>query len=276
MSHKSRYEKIIFKTLSNIPPEGLGKKELYRILVEKNIDKIELNLVLDYLKIENVIYFQKNSDEIIINKKSANWQQFLSNLKQKKEPINNIGLVFNFPQMDKFGLSSKFKINNVDIVVLSDCFKALFKKAKSNIKIISPFIDIRGLKRFYKTLSNKAKNGVKITILARDLTNSTNSRRFRKLKKFMENTSPKLNNMFRFYEYHYINGRGLILSSIHSKLIIVDGRHFYCGSGEIRENSFTKNLENGVCQYNTVHAKNFELVFDYLISISNEIIWGDY
>lgn len=105
--------------------------------------------------------------------------------------------------------------------------------------ICSPFIDFKGLQRYFDLIEKKIKDNVVLRILTRPgQKNEVTSihKHFRKKK--LEQSI-----LFRFYHF---SKKNRVLSGIHAKMVGADDSLVYSGSGEVRENSFSKNFELGI------------------------------
>ncbi len=169
-------------------------------------------------------------------------------IKASDNHVTFSGYCLSLPPFNKFGLEDILQPSSRLFSNLSNCFGEMLARAKRSIKIISPFIDIKGLVRFKTIITNKVKDGVDFFILSRELT--TGSRRLLSIISFLETLEkPELKESISvdLRDYHYMkNGSKIVASSIHAKSIIIDETRAYIGSGELRENSFEKNLELGV------------------------------
>ena len=161
-------------------------------------------------------------------------------------PDNSIsfsGYCLSLPPFDKHGLEDMLKPVSRQFFNLAEQFEALLSSASRSIEIISPFLDIKGLERFKNVIETKVNEGVDLSILTREAMAGT---RFTSIIAFfdgMEKPESKASISVDLRDYHFakIGGKG-VASSIHAKSIIIDEYQAYIGSGEMRENSFEKNL----------------------------------
>ena len=153
-------------------------------------------------------------------------------------------ICISFPQFDYFGLKEKFQQRNIPYMMLKETFIKIFQSAKQEIRICSPFMEYKGIKPFLDILLQQAQRGIKIKIVSRELTQSYRRNQIRKI--IREFSDKKLSKQLFIKNYHYSVDKIHIDSSIHAKFIIADEKVAYIGSGELRENSFEKNLELGV------------------------------
>lgn len=251
--------------------------DLTDIREQTNLPLNDLLTILNFLEFNGLIQkIRDKSGRINIKTHSQIELKIIHKILDSVEKdyiLNSMNLIISTPSLDKFGLIASLKANNVIYKDLVTCFDHLFSIAEKSIKIISPFIDYEGLKFFEKKLVKKSKQNVLIDIIVREI--NEKSYRYNGLMKFIKfaEKNGKIENI-RFHEYYHRDKNKRLLSSIHSKIIIVDNLHFYCGSGEIRKNSFTKNLEIGVEGTGSL-ASDLSEIFDYFISISKKLTWGD-
>ena len=177
---------------------------------------------------------------------------------------NKINLCLSLPAFNYFGFKDLLKIEEIEIDTLKDSFLNLFWNASKKIEICSPFIEWSGFFPYKEVLRRKANQGVKIRILTREA-NST--KKYAILK--------KINGVFKkkqieIRNYFIKNTSNYLASSVHAKMIIIDNYHAYIGSGELRENSFEKNLELGVNISGKI-VEEIQIIFDRIFSNSERV-----
>lgn len=255
---------------------------LIRIL--EGEEDIEINKIKDIICdkyntneeiIDNLIFYLIDNEniKIIDESKRFNNQKItlvdkpdlkLETIKEEKYPK----MVLTLPPFNKYGIESKLGDLISDKNNLKKSFMALFKKASSNIYICSPFLEYTGIEPFINILISKAKQGVNIKVLSRQIKKNNHNTRYKQIEKlkkhFIENDC-KIN--IRNYYYQHENR---LASSTHAKMIIVDKYLAYIGSGELRQNSYNKNLEVGLIIRGEKAEKLGEL-FEYMFEISEEI-----
>ncbi|MCA9497484.1 MAG: phospholipase D family protein [Nanoarchaeota archaeon] len=149
-------------------------------------------------------------------------------------------IVISYPSFDKMGLESDL-FKDLEVISLEETLITLIKEATSEILISSPFLEPDTIKGIINILIKKAYDGVNVKILIREI----NNRKESILKLIDEIDSNNLNKKFEIKEYHYYK-ENKVFSSIHAKFLISDKKLAYVGSGELRYNSFKKNLEIGL------------------------------
>lgn len=182
----------------------------------------------------NIVHWNFSQDNILI---------------PKKEPLqfDQTSLCITLPPFTQFGLTNQMRDHSILMNTLLEEFIHLFSLAKYSIKICSPFIEYNGFKYFKDIILEKARKKVKIDILSREISIRDNISRHNDLKKIFEIFRiNNLENKIDIRNYYFNSPKHNLLSSIHAKLIIIDDKKAYIGSGEIRENRFKKNLELGV------------------------------
>lgn len=193
-------------------------------------------------------------------------------LPQKLElDFKELKFCLTLPAFNIYGLTDFLTNKQVEINVLKKEFEDLFQQATSSIKICSPFLDWNGYHYFHKVLISKARKGVNIQVLSREIKKSENLNRYETLKKInalFENQG--LGHAIDIRNYYFLTEDNKLASSIHAKLMIIDNCKAYLGSGEIRENSFTKNLEIGIVLKGE-KVQELTYVFDNLFSKSEVI-----
>jgi HKD family nuclease len=161
--------------------------------------------------------------------------------------FEELKICLTLPAFNIHGLTDFLTNKQVEINALKKEFENLFRSATTSIKICSPFLDWKGYLHFHDTLLPKAKSKVKIQILTREINKNENLNRYETLRRvFALFSNEGLEDSIDIRNYYFRTEENRLASSIHAKLIIADNNKAYIGSGEIRENSFTKNLEIGV------------------------------
>ena len=270
---------IDYETIISILNNKFSEKENYTIDDLLNLEEIKkfnsekvvalIKFLISYDKIHIV-----NSNNKRFNKYIVRWNKFkdLEELPVKKElKFIDTELCVTLPPFDKFGLSYFLNKNRIKIVELQEIFTSLLKNAKNTIKICSPFLEYSGFEFFKDILLSKARNKVTIEILSRQIKKTEENSRFEDIKRIIELfKSKELGDYLSVRNYYYQTEGKRLASSIHAKLIVIDGYKAYIGSGEIRKNSFDKNFELGVI-VSGEKVKEIEMIFDNIFSKSEVI-----
>lgn len=231
----AKYPVISIENLHNCKELETFKDDIIEMMVERLVDSGTVKYVST-----NTRYLE-NSIQVL-----PNFTQRPS-IEAADNSVTFSGFCLSLPPFDKYGLEDMLKPASRQFFNLAERFGALFSSANHSIEIISPFLDLKGLERFKPIVAVKVKEGVDLSILTREATSGT---RFTSLISFfdvMEKPESKESISVDLRDYHYSrNGGKGVASSIHAKSIIIDEYLAYLGSGEIRENSFEKNLELGV------------------------------
>lgn len=273
MDNKSDYEQITRIIKEIIKTRG---ESLVLMLID-----LSVNEGFDRLKVESVIkrlirlgqLYTGNSRSKPFENQIVNWKDglippFPQNLKLNFEEPK---ICLTLPAFNIHGLTDFLTKKLVEINALKNEFEDLFHYATTSIKICSPFLDWNGYRHFHDILLSKAKNKVKIQILTREINKHENPNRHETLKRVFNLYSTEgLEDSIDIRNYYFTTEDNKLASSIHAKLIIVDNYKAYLGSGEIRENSFTKNLEIGVILKGE-KVQELSFVFDNLFSKSEVI-----
>ncbi len=191
--------------------------------------------------------------------------------------IGNDKLVINFPLSLAEELNSlRKKYVSVDIINLIDAFKLLLRVAEKEVCLILPFFESSGLSYLIDDFSVVATKGVSIKIITRGILEIERDgfpfiskiRAFRKLISIYNDnkTNPETRIQIREYSSRITNHsstHSLHYEGIHQKIIVVDNKYSYVGSGEIREASFLTNGEAGIIQLgeNALFWRDFFNVF---------------
>jgi len=156
---------------------------------------------------------------------------------------------------DLSSLINKYK--DIKVVELKDVLKSLIASASKEILIASPFMEPDGIMYILDEISAAAKRGVSIKIISRDILVKKNYD-FSYLDKIKG-----ISKLYTLYEQNKINpgttisirdygtnisqysGTSTHYEGIHQKMVIVDRKSAYIGSGEIRAASFITNGEAG-------------------------------
>ena len=181
-------------------------------------------------------------------------------LTKKTEEISSLedSVVVNLPlsMHDKLSIL-KQNFSDLNILELKDVFKKLLNSSTNEILIASPFIETDGISYILDELIDSASRGVSFRILTRDVLvkKSYDWAYTKKIKAVL-----KLYELFEQYKsnpnsYMEIRDFGeevsdanlnkLHYEGIHQKLMIVDKRYAYVGSGEVRSPSLLSNGESG-------------------------------
>jgi len=185
----------------------------------------------------------------------------------KKRGGGGTAIALSIPPFHKSTLGITLVEEAISYVTLEDLFLEMMKNAGSSIKICSPFFDLRGLTEMQNLLIRKAGEGVEVSVLTR--LGCDDSVRRQSLRRYTRRlSSARARDNFTCKVYHFENENKRVLSSIHAKIIIVDGEQAYIGSGEIRRNSFERNFEAGLVLEDKDTVKQVESIFDTLFSIS--------
>ncbi len=192
----------------------------------------------------------------------------------EKINVKPSNIVLSVPPYHKSTIGIKLERSSVNYVQLYDSFVDLIESAKETILICSPFFDLKDLMEIQNLLIRKATEGVLINILTRNLDTSAINKtpRTKSLMRFKSRlVTERLQTNIQIKDYHFEGENSTVLSSIHSKLLIIDSSRAYVGSGEFRKNSFEKNFEVGIIINDEETINNLKTIFDSLFSIANKI-----
>jgi len=237
----------------------------------------------DFENVIALIKFLISKEFLEIKKKSSlnnlsativTWNDTKSDLKipeRELREFNSIKLCMTFPPFDLSGLSTQMKQHDISMGSLIEEFSHLFSKAKTTIKICSPFLEYNGFEYFKERLIKKARARVNIKMLSRQIKIGEKNSRYYNIKKIYDCFQQEgLEQYIDIRNYYYKSMDDKLVSSIHAKMIIVDDSFSYIGSGELRKNSFTKNFETGVI---LTGSKVIEtaIIFDKIFSKSEVV-----
>lgn len=181
-------------------------------------------------------------------------------------------LVISIPPFNKFGFESALREQQIEYVPIKDKLVELIENARKNIKICSPFMELYNLKEIEDLIISKLDDRVTVKILTREL-NDPESDRYNQFNKFVNRIKNlDLIDKIEIRDYHFSNN-GVVLSSTHSKIMIVDDKIAYLGSGEIRYNSFFKNFEIGMIFNDSNLVNDLSAIFDIIFSMSKKLSW---
>ena len=188
-----------------------------------------------------------------------------------RNEFENVEICMTLPPFNIIGLTNFLNNQKIKLNTLLKEFEILFSSARKNIKICSPFIEWNGFEYFRDLLILKATKGIQIEILSREISQRIgNPRNSDMLKIYKSFENEGLADQIKIRNYYFLTEENRLASSIHSKLIVIDGKIAYVGSGEIRKNSFEKNLEIGLILRGE-KVKELELIFDSIFSRSEVI-----
>ncbi|MBU1623110.1 MAG: phospholipase D family protein, partial [Nanoarchaeota archaeon] len=163
--------------------------------------------------------------------------------------VKHSNIVLSIPPYHKSTMGVKLERSKINYVSLYDSFVDLIKSAKETIFICSPFFDLKDLMEIQNILIRKATEGVIINILTRNMDTAAKDRtpRTKSLIRFKSRlVTERSQTNIQIKDYHFEGENSTVLSSIHSKLLIIDSSRAYIGSGEFRRNSFDRNFEVGI------------------------------
>ena len=144
----------------------------------------------------------------------------------------------------------------LNILSLRDAFSLLLDSATNEILIASPFLEFDGIAMYATNIEKAIHRGSSIFILTRGVIESeredyTYTAKLRALGKLLDifqqhQMNPSSQIQIRDYGFRLGTKSDLHYEGIHQKMLIVDGRFAYIGSGELRLPSFLANGEVGV------------------------------
>ena len=258
-------------------------KDNENILVKQLFNSSELKY-FDEVKVKSLVKHLIRTGKLsVVNKDGRRFRDYLIKWnpdvayhlpKLKKSKFEDVRICVTLPPFNVHGLTDFLGKKRVEINSLEEEFKKLFFSAKKSIKICSPFIESKGFHTFQKVLLTKAKKKVEIQILSREINIEKNKRKFEDIR--------NIYNIFKKFDleehldirnYYFQTERKRLASSIHAKLIVIDNNKAYVGSGEIRENSFKKNLEIGLILSGD-KVQELALIFDNIF-LKSEVIEFD-
>ena len=180
----------------------------------------------------------------------------------EKMILKNIVCVISIPPIIKVD----FKKYNC--ITLKEAFKFLINSAKSQLKIMSPFLDRFGVTQYLYDLINAANRGVKIKILVRRQGGDEGKGLQHLCDTFKING---IKNSLEIRSFYIERGRTQMYT-IHGKMIITDDSKAYIGSGEFRANSLWGLIEVGIITSNNGIVTPLVELFKKIWNESN-LIW---
>jgi len=248
--------------------ELINSKYLANYEYENVIALIKFLLSSNFLEIKSQTSLNEFETSII------EWNETKHDLKIPKRKLlefDTTRLCITFPPFNISGLLSQMKEHYINMNSLLDEFSNLFSKAKTSIKICSPFLEYNGFEYFKEILIKKAKLKVNLQVLSRQIKIEEKNSRYNDIKKVYECFLKEgLERFIDIRNYYYQSKDNKLMSSIHAKIIIIDDNLAYVGSGEIRKNSFEKNLEVGVILTGS-KVSELTLIFNKLFSKSEVV-----
>lgn len=249
-------------------------EEVENIKVKDLKDTIKNKYNSNEETIEELIFYLISKENIIVIDDSKRFNnQKIKLIKKPELQFEDLDedeypkMVLTLPPFDKFGLKSELNITSKKSS-LKTSFKELFSKASSEICICSPFLEFTGIEPFLQTLLTKANEGVDIKILSRQIKKDDPNSRYEQMYKLKKTFNE--NNYDVDIRNYYYRHKNKLVSSTHAKIIIIDQKYAYLGSGELRQNSFNKNFEVGVILKGK-QAKKLGKLFNYMFEVSEKI-----
>jgi phosphatidylserine/phosphatidylglycerophosphate/cardiolipin synthase-like enzyme len=180
-------------------------------------------------------------------------------IKQKEEtskpsPEVRESLVVNVPLSLSSGLERLIRRYDFPIIKMKDAFRDLLNKAKDEVLLAVPFLEEDGVMFFYDQLESLGKKNIRTKVLTRGILEPENEygynkklRTFARLLDIYESRCLGAPNIeIRDFTESIGEGHSPHYEGIHQKMIVVDRRLAYIGSGEIRGPSFIANGDVGV------------------------------
>ena len=274
MSVNLNYQEII-DTIKSIF-HSKGQNTVKELLYSSNLKSFSQEVVIALIKllISSDQLLVKNSTDkkfrdILLGWNPTDMSFELPSITPYK--FEDVRICLSLPPFAIFGLTDSLDEKNIPLNLLLEEFTKLFLKANQSIKICSPFLEFNGFEYFKDTLLGKAQHKVDIQILSRQINTSENNTRFAHMKKIFELfRQTGCDNSLNIRNYYFQSKENKLISSIHAKMIIIDDIEAYVGSGEIRRNSFEKNLEVGLIMKGT-KVKELAFVFDEIFARSEVI-----
>lgn len=251
-----RYREVKVETITKEMTDTYGYQR------ERSEELISFFITNNYIE---VIKYQRNFKDYKI--KIVKTPEIHLKEKEKNNEIKSLTLTL--PAFNIFGLESELKRKNIEYENLEESFLALFKAANNHIFICSPFMEYTGFLLFEDVISEKLRQGVVLKILTR-IGKKSNDGRLRELSKIYDKIKFFKEQVF-IYDYLFEKTNRL-QSSIHSKIIIIDDKIAYLGSGEIRKNSFRKNFELGLILEGDM-VSSISAIFEKICSFS-QLVYG--
>lgn len=183
--------------------------------------------------------------------------------KAKKE----LEILANPPAFNKFGFAAHLDRSNISLRTLEEGFRDLLLGADTVVRICSPFMDYRGIRRFIPLLKAKMESGVEVRLLSREIAPGESGRRRADAKRISAELARSRPELIQIRSYHFGKGKKVVSSS-HAKILIADEEVAYLGSGEMRENSFSKLLELGVLLRDPHTVRAVTSLFDYMFEVA--------
>lgn len=166
--------------------------------------------------------------------------QWIVEVESETEPVSQAKLIATLPET----LPLEHEIRQ-RIPSLATTLHRLITNASKEIIILNPFFEQEGFNRLGSALLAAAQRGVMVTIITRQLSN-TSSINYKVLRGLFEKSRDNLvGDQFQFYEYQQLEDGFTVLTS-HAKVMLVDGRTAYIGSANLTEHGMARNIEIGI------------------------------
>ncbi|MHA1248890.1 MAG: phospholipase D-like domain-containing protein [Candidatus Helarchaeota archaeon] len=278
----------------------INKKLSHEKIIEifGNDEAEHIFLILNYLIAKNLMNYSiiGTNKEYIISEKGLKLLTSLVtkepeayDLSEKKLNYLTESLVVNVPfsMINDLNILIK-KYSSIKITLIKDSFRILLNNAKKEVRLAMPFFEFDGLIQFDTEFKNLARKKIKLFLLTRDvkLTNNkkSNLNKLRALAKLIDiyaNSEYNVNNPlleikdFSFYIKDFSGTKAQLYEGIHQKMMIIDDKYAYIGSGEIRAASFILNGDVGIIQddkYARFWKEYFDLFWKRAKLVPNEKI----
>jgi len=263
-----------------------NKKLSHKKIIEifGNDEAEHVFLILNYLITKNLMNYSiiGTNKEYIISEKGLKLLMSLTTketesyeLSEKKINYLTESLVVNVP----FSMTNELnklikKYSSIKITLIKDSFKILLNNAKKEVRLAMPFFEFDGLIQFDTEFKNLARKKIKLFLLTRDVNiinnKKSNLNKLRALAKLIDiyaTSKSNANNSlieikdFSFYINDFSSTKSQLYEGIHQKMMIIDDKYAYIGSGEIRAASFILNGDVGIIQYDK-YARFWKEYFD--------------
>lgn len=233
--------------------EALGQEDMEHAL-----------LLLNYLVSKKLVSVQIYGMDREYTVTDLNEIKDLLKIEKKRHTIKKIkeieeAVVVNVPLSLSNELDTLIQsYSELNVLPMKEAFRILFNAAKNKISLSLPFFELDGLNHFVDEIKALVERGVSINVLSRGISIPEREgypyveklKAFHKLIDIYENnrSTPTTKLEIRDYSSRISDytSTSLHYEGIHQKMIIVDKKYAYIGSGEIRAPSFLTNGDVGV------------------------------
>jgi phosphatidylserine/phosphatidylglycerophosphate/cardiolipin synthase-like enzyme len=162
-------------------------------------------------------------------------------------------------------------VENCSIESQRGAFSKIIGSSRKTLRISSPYIEKSGLDLLFSDMESAAKQGVQLRLLTRiDDRSMPDTRKILAILALYELFGENID--VRSFQRSIGRGQNQFsFCGAHAKILIADNNMAYAGSGEMREQSLSRNFEVGFLVKDAKTVKEIALLFDGVWNLSTDV-----